>query len=826
MSRQSGSTSPAVAFEYLAEIAVGSTARIDLCRARGGEREGQLLAVKRLLPHIAEDPTHASMFLDEVWMTASLKHPNVVEVAGWGTDEHGGYLAVELVQGVSLARLMKTVFDTGEVFSERMVVFIGAKACAGLAAAHALRSPDGEHLHLVHRDFTPQNVLVGFNGDVKIADFGLAKAKQRITKTLTGLLKGQPQYMSPEQAKGGQEIDARSDLFSLGVVLFELFAARRPWSATSELEMVHVAANEPAADLREFRPKIDRELVNVVMTCLERDPAVRFQTAAEVQSRLESWLLSHGYAEGSDDALARFVRRNAMRQMRWFERAVAGDLAPMPESMRPGLARQEPPRVPSYSNVTNAPHERGEVAPRARVRLRRPAVDSELTDVTDITDADAKVALLHAQSLREPPRITHMEDDGGPESDGEWGEEVPTLVQKPGQAGAALLARVRPRAPRSNAPLPFTGALVDEDSQRTTAVKRPSRPVPIEVRAETATSPLHHRAKSLADVDSEGDAEEIPTLPLKHRVHRPPHRPPGPPPSHGPAPPLAAPSSRPAQAAAVHPLAADEPPTQVASRRLAPPDTMQGGVALGASGELHTPSGLRVMDVAPHMPVPPRQERGLLAEPRQERGLLAEPRQERGLLAERPVTEPALRAEADRLAQEAMRLGEEAKGAAAVAVRKTTLAKMAGDAATIAAEAVRLVAAAGLERGAQRMDEALALEAALRRGELGPMGPMAGMHPPPNGALHPGALIDPRRITGPAEMPPPSGRFDTNPSGMMRPSFEPPAMMVPDHLRSTFDPQSFRAQLKPEILGIPRPVAIALFAACFLALVIFAWVVL
>jgi serine/threonine-protein kinase len=807
MSRQPGSASPAVAFEYLAEIAVGSTARIDLCRARGGEREGQLLAVKRLLPHIAEDPAHASMFLDEVWMTASLKHPNVVEVAGWGTDEHGGYLAVELVQGVSLARLMKTVFDTGEVFSERMVVFIGAKACAGLAAAHALRSPDGEHLHLVHRDFTPQNLLVGFNGDVKIADFGLAKAKQRITKTLTGLLKGQPQYMSPEQAKGGQEIDARSDLFSLGVSLFELFAARRPWSATSELEMVHVAANEPAADLREFRPKIDRELVNVVMTCLERDPAARFQTAVEVQNRLESWLLSHGYSEGSDDALARFVRRNAMRQMRWFERAVAGDLAPMPESMRPGLARQEPPRVPSYSNVTNAPHERGEVAPRARVRPRRPAIDSELTGVTDVTDADAKVAMMHAQSLREPPRIIHMEDDAGPESDGEWGEEVPTLVQKPGQAGAALLARVRPRAPRSNAPLPFTGALVDEDSQRTTAVKRPSRPVPVEVRAETATSPLHHRGPSLADVDAEPDGEEIPTLPLKHRVHRPPPRPPGPPPSQGHAAPLAAPSSRPGHAPAVHPLAADEPPTQVASRRLAPPDSMPGGVVHGASGELHTPSGLRVMDVAPHMAVRPRQERGLLSEPRQ-------------------VTEPALRAEADRLAQEAMRLGEEAKTAAALAVRKTTLAKMAGDAAGIAAEAVRLVAAAGLERGAQRMDDALGLEAALRRGELGPMAPMAAMQPPQNGALHPGALIDPRRITGPAEMAPPSGRFDTNPPGMMRPSFEPPAMMVPDHLRSTFDPQSFRAQLKPEILGIPRPVAIALFAACFLALVIFAWVVL
>src|SRR5262245_15348890 len=215
----------AISFQLLAEIAFGATARIDLCRAVKAYRpgiEGQLLAVKRLHPHVAEDPGFAAQFLDEVWMTAALKSPNVVEVRGWGTDEQGAYLAVELVEGVALSRLMKTVFETHEVFSERMVVFIGSRLCRGLNAAHALRAPNGELLNLVHRDLTPANVLLGFNGDVKIADFGLAKAKQRLIKTLTGLLKGQPQYMSPEQAKGASELDGRSDLFSLGVVMYEL----------------------------------------------------------------------------------------------------------------------------------------------------------------------------------------------------------------------------------------------------------------------------------------------------------------------------------------------------------------------------------------------------------------------------------------------------------------------------------------------------------------------------------------------------------------------------------------------------------------------------
>src|SRR5580704_10917355 len=126
----------AIPFEVLAEIAAGATARIDLCRVLSPHaRTGQLLAVKRLHPHIAEDPTFANQFFDEAWMTASLKHPNVVEVAGWGMDGEGTYLAVELVQGVSLFRLMKTIFETGEVFTERMVVYLGSRICLGLAAA-------------------------------------------------------------------------------------------------------------------------------------------------------------------------------------------------------------------------------------------------------------------------------------------------------------------------------------------------------------------------------------------------------------------------------------------------------------------------------------------------------------------------------------------------------------------------------------------------------------------------------------------------------------------------------------------------------------------
>ncbi|WP_437514774.1 serine/threonine protein kinase [Sorangium sp. So ce1099] len=371
----------ALSLQFLAEIASGATTRVDLCRSVGPHRPGELLAVKRLHPHYAEDPAVSTRFFDEVRTTAALKHPNVVEVAGWGTDEQGSYFAVELVQGVSLARLMKTVFDTGEVFSERLVVHIGATLCRGLAAAHELRSPAGELLNLVHRDLTPGNVLVGFQGEVKIADFGLAKSSLRVMTTAVGARRRVTTYMAPEQARGGPA-DKRSDLFSLGVVLFELFAGKHPWSSSSDYELLRNLTTQPAADLRELRPKIDKELVAIVTSCLEKEASSRFQSADEILARLEGWLRSHGYLEGNEEALGRFVRRNAMRQMRWFERAVSGGFADVAKAPRPSLSAQTAiPRRPAV-DTSHAARDRGAGASdRLRGSSAARAQDEEPTDL-------------------------------------------------------------------------------------------------------------------------------------------------------------------------------------------------------------------------------------------------------------------------------------------------------------------------------------------------------------------------------------------------------------------------------------------------------------
>jgi serine/threonine protein kinase len=444
----------AISFEVLAELAHGATARVCLCRATGGKNDGRLLAVKRLHPHVADDPAFATEFLDEVWLTAALRHPNVVEVVGWGTDAGGSFLAVELVQGVSLARLMKTVHETGEEFTERMAVYLGVSICRGLSAAHALRGPDGEHLGLVHRDLSPGNVLVGFGGDVKIADFGLAKAKQRLTRTLTGLLKGQPAYMAPEQAKG-LELDARADLFALGVLLFELFTGKRPWSAPSEYEVVRLMSSAPPTDLRELRPKIDKELALVVAQLLEKSPGDRFASAAAVEERLSSWLANHGWATGNGEALARFVRRNAMRQIRWFERAISGELR--------GDARAAP-------LLTNAPP--ALETPREGRDASRAAPPNEATDVEGRRSSLASAPPAQPAPSASPP---------APKSDrGEWSEEVPTLVQRREPSVRAERPLPAPRAKSAVVPdradaIPFD-SIIDDGDARTTAVKAQVHP--------------------------------------------------------------------------------------------------------------------------------------------------------------------------------------------------------------------------------------------------------------------------------------------------------------------------------------------------------------
>lgn len=815
----------AISFQVLAEISAGATARIDLCRATDARRpdlQGHLLAVKRLHPHVAEDPGFQNQFQDEVWMTSALTHPNVVEVRGWGTDAVGSYLAVELVQGVSLARLMKTVFDTGEVFTERMVVYVAARLCRGLAAAHALRAPNGELLHLVHRDLTPGNVLVGFNGDVKIADFGLAKAKQRLTKTLTGMSKGEPTYMAPEQARA-DEIDARADLFSLGVMLFELFAGRRPWLAKSDFEMVQVTSRDPPADLRELRPKIDRELIAVVNKCLEKDPATRFQSAVEIADRLENWLSVHGYMEGNEEALGRFVRRNAMRQMRWFERAISGELAPKPK-----IGRQLPPRAAPPAPLPRIPG-----APAPKPKMRTPTLDdADSDDETDITEAEWKIARQAQQGGA--PRIVAKDD-----SDGE-GEELPTLVQNdPAALDALRASSKRAAAARAQSEPPLVG---DEDTdQRITAVKRTNDGAPMPVMTADDSS-----------------SEELPTAPVRSRQPAPAPR--VPPPPQRPAPrndaqrPGAIPPSPnipqlTGPGALPRPL---PPPTEAEARQRPPslpeplppplPGSGRGSYAPAPPSFSQPPSYAPPSGFGPPSPPgyaqpktepPPPPRAAPAARPAASDDVQVLDRKEmQGRQGQQgqQLTEESLVAEADRLAIEAVRRSEEARAAALRAERRAAIAKMAADAALIAADAVRLLGTSGLAAAAHRLEQARQVERTIPRAQGDASASAAPLHDstgasashssppsvaPASGTNQPSFFppVYEGAASGTSQRPPSFPQLPPSPTSpilLPSPGSVSSANLQTDHgSRSpALDDHDFRARLKPGLLGMP-PLAIA-----------------
>lgn len=311
----------------LAEIASGGMGSVEMARVDSGRLTGEILAIKRLHPSIANDKTFVDMFLDEAWLTAAMRSPHVMGVVAHGTDERGMFLAVELIEGVPLSRLLKEARVKKEAFSEQIVACIVMQICEGLTEAHTLKGLDGKPLGIVHRDLTPGNVLVSFEGLVKIVDFGIAKAEERITHTRTGTMKGKPAYMSPEQAKGSKTLDLRADLFSLGVMTFELLAGRRPWTDKSAFDVIMSAALKPHPKIGEMRPGTSDVWAEIIDKCLAKKAPERWSSAAEIRDRLIAWRKTQTFPTPDQEALRDFVLKHSQAQIEWFRRARLGEFA-------------------------------------------------------------------------------------------------------------------------------------------------------------------------------------------------------------------------------------------------------------------------------------------------------------------------------------------------------------------------------------------------------------------------------------------------------------------------------------------------------------------
>ena len=318
-------------FELIADIASGGMATVYLARLSGVAGFQRLVAIKRLHPHLAREREFVDMFLDEARLAARIHHPNVVPIQEIGQSERGYYLVMDYIEGDTAARLFARAAQSGSSVPLEVATRIVLDALAGLHAAHVLKDDNGSPLEIVHRDVSPQNILVGVDGTSRLTDFGVARAAARLSSTRSGQLKGKLAYMAPEQARGGA-LDRRADIFAMGIVAWEAFAFRRLFKGDGDAETLNRVLYEPIPSLKAAAPHIPDSLAAVVMKALDRDPEKRFSTAAD-------------FADALEDAARAVQKVGSAREVAAFLESMVGtDLTQTRAAVRAWLARSEPSR--------------------------------------------------------------------------------------------------------------------------------------------------------------------------------------------------------------------------------------------------------------------------------------------------------------------------------------------------------------------------------------------------------------------------------------------------------------------------------------------------
>jgi len=280
-------------YELYRHLATGGMADVSLARISGPEGFEKLCVVKTLLPDLARDERYRAMFLNEARVAARLQHSNVVQIFDVGVVDGRYYMAMEYLHGRDLGQLMVLTRKAGQRLPLETALHVIVSACAGLHFAHEQRSPEGALLNLVHRDVSPRNVFVGFDGHVKVLDFGIVKTLDSSHKTRTGVLKGTVGYMSPEQVRG-QPVDRRSDVFGLSILLWELVTGERLYRTADEYSAMRKVVEEDAPPPSSCFADCPAELDAILKQGLARDPAGRFESAAQLQQALEAFARGRG----------------------------------------------------------------------------------------------------------------------------------------------------------------------------------------------------------------------------------------------------------------------------------------------------------------------------------------------------------------------------------------------------------------------------------------------------------------------------------------------------------------------------------------------------
>ncbi len=441
-------------YQLLERVSVGGMAEVFKAKSFGIEGFEKILAVKRILPTMAEDGDFIEMFIDEAKIAGQLSHANICPIYELGKVGDSHYIAMEFVWGKDLLQLMNRFRKMRKHMPPAMVAWIGAKVCEGLDYAHRKRDRNGNPMNIIHRDMSPQNVLVSYEGQVKIIDFGIAKAASRTTKTQAGVLKGKFGYMSPEQVRG-LPVDARSDLFAIGTCMHEMSTGERLFLGESDFTTLEKVRNAevppPSRGLQDYPPELER----IVMKALTLDVGDRWSSAAEMQEALQRFLASQKPPYGTSKLAAwmktAFAAELAAEKERMQAYQTAARTAPpsAPPAAPAGLPR---PRMPAMLGLGGAP---ALDAPTLRPPLRKAAaapaavapMETSQLDTADLAAADEDMDELAGEKTMVGSSL--FDDDAGPTTD---------LPEQPTQIFFSADELVEAEAPAAPRPSSGSGA--------------------------------------------------------------------------------------------------------------------------------------------------------------------------------------------------------------------------------------------------------------------------------------------------------------------------------------------------------------------------------
>jgi serine/threonine protein kinase len=447
----------------LERVNVGGMAEVFKAKAFGVEGFERLVAVKRILPSIAEDVEFITMFIDEAKIAVQLTHANIAQIFDLGRVSDSYFIAMEFVHGKDLRAIFDRARKRGEPLPVPMACYVIMKVCEGLDYAHNKKDSAGRDLHLVHRDVSPQNILISYDGEVKIIDFGIAKAAGKAGKTQAGILKGKFGYMSPEQVRG-LPLDRRSDVFAVGICLYELLTGERLFVGESDFSTLEKVRNVEIMPPSTYNRRIPEELEQIVLKALARDVDDRYQTAMDLHDDLQSFMYTSGnffarkdlsafMRKGFSDEIAKETARD--EQYRAMEMPQGSGLDAF-DDLAPAAQPRAAANVSSAQNRAGGPKRTmlgmGATPPPPPGRVSNPGPPPPPPPRTSRPNPPPPVP---SKQPPQPPPPQAM----GASLDMDWDdEELSTQIYDKPEGGATIPDPPRPAPAAAPAPLPPTMA--------------------------------------------------------------------------------------------------------------------------------------------------------------------------------------------------------------------------------------------------------------------------------------------------------------------------------------------------------------------------------